>query len=44
LDIGYYIQNGETQEKTYNLLMYGELPEGLYRLVAYELSVEFEIL
>ena len=39
-DIGLIVQPGEEQEKTYNLSMYGELPVGTYRLVAYGLSVE----
>ena len=39
-DIGLIVQDGEVQEKTYYLAMYGKLPEGTYRLVAYGLSVE----
>lgn len=38
--IGLLIQDGETQEKTYQLDMYGDLPAGTYRLVAEGLSVE----
>jgi hypothetical protein len=38
--IGLIVQSGEVQEKTYNLEMYGELPAGTYRLVAFGLSVE----
>ena len=42
-DIGLIVQDGEEQNKTYNLTMYGELPAGTYRLVAYGLSVETTI-
>ena len=38
--LGLIVQSGETQSKTYSLAMYGELPYGTYRLVAYELSAE----
>jgi hypothetical protein len=40
-DIGLSIQSGESQNKTYNIAMYGELPAGTYRIVAYGLSAEF---
>jgi len=39
-DIAFTIQDGENQDKTYNLTMYGNLPAGKYRLVAENLSVE----
>ncbi len=39
-DIGLIIQAGEEQDKSYDLTMYGQLPPGTYRLVAYGLSVE----
>ena len=39
-DIGLIIQSGKTQSKTYTLTMYGELPPGTYRLVAFDLSAE----
>jgi len=39
-DIAYIIHDGEKQDKTYNLTMYGDLPAGTYRLVAENLSVE----
>ena len=42
-DIGLIAQDGEEQNKTYNLTMYGELPAGTYRLVAYGLTVETTI-
>ncbi|MCL1896749.1 MAG: hypothetical protein FWG03_09400 [Clostridiales bacterium] len=42
-DIGLIVQNGEEQEKTYNLFMYGELPAGTYRLTGYGLSVVSEL-
>ena len=42
-DVGLIVQGGETQEKTYDLTMYGSLPAGTYRLVAYGLSVENSI-
>ena len=39
-DIGFILKSGETQNKTYNLTMYGEFPPGTYRLVAFDLSAE----
>ena len=42
-DIGLIVQNGEEQEKTYDLTMYGELPAGTYRLTGYGLSVVSEL-
>jgi hypothetical protein len=39
-DIGLIVQPGEEQEKTYSLAMYGKIPPGTYRLVAYGLTVE----
>lgn len=39
-DIAYVIQDGEEQEKTYHLTMYGDLPAGTYRLISENLSVE----
>lgn len=39
-DIAYIIQDGEKQDKTFHLTMYGNLPAGVYRLVAENLSVE----
>ena len=42
-DIGLIVQDGEEQEKTYGLKMYGELPAGTYRLAGYGLSVEGEV-
>lgn len=41
IDIGILLGAGESHEKTYNLSMYGTLPEGRYRLVVFGLSVEF---
>jgi len=38
--IGLIIQNGEEHKKTYYIDKYGILPTGIYRLVAYGLSVE----
>ena len=38
--IGLVVQDGKQKNKTYYLTMYGELPAGVYRLVAYGLSVE----
>lgn len=43
-DIGYILPAGGTQEKTYSLAPYGELPDGLYRLVAEGMSVELRLL
>ena len=40
ISIGLTIGGGQTQNKTYHLDMYGELPAGTYRLVAFGLSVE----
>jgi hypothetical protein len=42
-DNGIIIQNGEVQEKTYDLTMYGSLPAGTYRFVAFGLSIESSI-
>lgn len=42
-DIGLILNAGAEQTKTYGLLMYGNLPAGLYRLVSYNLSVEFTV-
>lgn len=43
-DIGIILPAGKTQEKTYNLTMYGVLPAGQYRLVASQsVPVEFTI-
>jgi len=39
-DEGLIVQAGETIEHNYNLLMYGHLPAGTYRIVAYGLFVE----
>ena len=38
----YVLPDGDTHRKTYNLMMYGDLPAGIYRLVASNLSVTFE--
>lgn len=43
-DIAMLLPAGETQEKTYQLMMYGNLPAGNYRLVIKErLAVPFEV-
>ena len=39
-DIGLVVQADERQSKIYHLTIYGELPAGTYRIVAYGLSVE----
>lgn len=41
-DIGYSLAPGESREMTYNLSYYHDLPEGTYRLVMYDLAVEFQ--
>lgn len=43
VDIGYMLESGGEWETTYSLEMYGELPAGLYRIVAYGLTAEFTI-
>ena len=43
VDIGLIIQANEEVEHIYHLGMYGDLPEGRYRLVAYGLYVEFDL-
>jgi len=43
IDIGLIVNAGETIEHVYNLQMFGDLPSGTYRVVAYGLSVEFTI-
>ncbi len=43
-DIGYTVQPGKNWEETYNLEMYGELPAGHYRLYAFGLTWEFDVL
>jgi len=40
---GLIVSAGETIEHIYHLQMYGNLPAGMYRLVAYGLSVEYMI-
>lgn len=42
-DIGILLFAGESHEKTYSLSMFGDLPEGRYRLVVFGLSAEFTI-
>lgn len=43
-DIGIILPAGKTQDETYNLTMYGDLPAGQYRLVASQcIPVEFTI-
>lgn len=39
-DIGFIIKDGEERSMTYHLTMYGDLPNGTYRLVAKDLFVE----
>lgn len=39
-DIAYVLAPGETRNESYSLMMYGDLPEGQYRLVVEGLSVE----
>lgn len=39
-DIAYILAPGETRNESYSLMMYGDLPEGQYRLVVEGLSVE----
>lgn len=41
--IGYVLEAGGDWEETYSLNMYGDLPAGLYRFVAYGLTAEFTI-
>ncbi|MCL2426804.1 MAG: hypothetical protein FWD05_10775 [Oscillospiraceae bacterium] len=43
IDIGLNVWGGETIEHIYNLQMFGNLPVGTYRLVAYGLYVEHTI-
>jgi len=43
IDIGLIVQAGETSEHIYNLQMFGDLPAGTYRFVAYGLYVEHTI-
>lgn len=42
-DIAMILPDGKTAEQTYNLEMYGTLPDGLYRLAAENLTVEFRV-
>ena len=42
-DIGYILPPGETREKEYLLIMYGDLPAGTYRLSTHDLTVEHTI-
>lgn len=42
-DIAHILPAGTAQEETYSLAMYGSLPDGIYRLVAENLAVEFEL-
>lgn len=39
----YILPAGESAEKSYNIEMYGELPEGTYRIVVENLTAEFEM-
>ena len=43
VDIGLILEAGQTETKTYELQMYGELPPGTYRLVVHDMYVIFEI-
>lgn len=43
IEIAYVLPAEKAQEKTYDLSMYGDLPEGTYRLVTHGLSVEFDL-
>ena len=43
VDIGLMLGAGQTETKTYNFSMYGELPPGTYRLVMHDMYVVFEI-
>ena len=42
-DDGLVVASGETETKTYNLMMYGQLLPGTYRLVMHDMYVVFEI-
>lgn len=42
-DIGLILAPGQTREETYPLMMYGDLPKGVYRLVIEGLTAEFEL-
>ena len=42
-DIGILLPAGERQEKNYSLGAYGTLPDGTYRLVVFDMSVEFDL-
>jgi len=41
--IGLILDAGQTETKTYNIAMYGDLPPGTYRLVKHDMYVVFEI-
>ena len=41
--IGYMLDHKEKQEKSYNLMSYGTLPAGDYRLVVEEMTAEFSL-
>ena len=42
-DIGLILEAGQTETKTYGLRIYGVLPNGVYRMVVYDMYVVFEI-
>lgn len=42
-DIGYIVMPGGDWEETYSLAMYGDLPAGHYRMLAYGLTWEFDV-
>jgi hypothetical protein len=42
-DDGLVVASGETETKTYNLMMYGQLLPGTYRLVMHDMYVVFEV-
>jgi len=41
--IALYVGAGQTETKTYNIAMYGDLPPGTYRLVKHDMYAIFEI-
>jgi len=43
ISIAMMLPDGKTQEESYNLSFYGQLPSGHYRLAAENLSAEFDI-
>ena len=42
-DIAHVLRGGDAQSQNYHVGIYGDLPNGTYRLVAYEMHVEFTV-